>query len=95
MLPVTQLKIQHDFVATDEVGEKITVKLSAQTVIRSVVTIHEASVCWQKSPRTIRNLCQLGILVAEKSGGTWLITTQSVFNRWGSPLINLGDYRNV
>lgn len=94
MLPVTQLKIQHDLIGVDDVGNKIPVKVSAHTLIRSVVTIHEVAECWRKSPRTVRQLCQIGVLVAEKSGGTWLITTQSVFNRWGEPMIKLGDYRN-
>lgn len=75
-------------------GEKGMVSVSTKQVLRSVTTVKEVSECWGKSIRTVQRAIDKGKLIAEQSGATWLIITQSVVKVWGQPICKFGEKRD-
>lgn len=58
-------------------------------VVYEVTTVEEVALHWGKHPVTIRRAIDTGRqpLVGRKSGKMWLISTASVYRRWGLPVV--------
>ena len=93
-MDILQLKKTISIIGRDEIGEPMEVTVSVKTVLRSVTSVSEAAICWQKHERYLQQLCATGVLASEKIGGQWIIITQDCVNRWGEPLCKLGDLRD-
>lgn len=52
----------------------------------ATVTVAEASMRWNKHVTSVREAMIAGKLNYRRSGGTWLIQTESLIKLWGQPI---------
>lgn len=61
-------------------------------ILSQVTTVSEVAQCWQKSVWQVRYAILFDDIYAQKIGGTWVISLQSVIDFWGQPTnLEIGD----
>lgn len=60
--------------------------LDYEAVLSHVVCVSEAAHKWCVTPRTVVFWIEAGFVVGRKSGGTWLVSYQSLVDFRGQPI---------
>lgn len=67
-------------------GEMTDAEITEEIILRSVITLAEASYRWNKDSKAILMQVYKGRIAGRKSAGVWLVSVASVVNHYGYPV---------